>query len=167
MINKKRLNIIYSRGYTLLFAVLVSSLVLVVGVSILTISKKEYQLSASARDSTLAIYAADGALECFAYADQDTNPGEFHSDMACGEDRGTVSISSTDPLLHTLSFKAKMGKGADDNSCADLYVEKRYANNKWSTVIQSRGYSTGWDSNNQDCGKTSAKKVERAIRLSY
>ncbi|MEK7106175.1 MAG: hypothetical protein AAB895_02345, partial [Patescibacteria group bacterium] len=56
-----------SGGYTLLFAVLVTSLVLSIGISILNISKKEFLLATSAKDSSIAFYAADSGVECAAY----------------------------------------------------------------------------------------------------
>ena len=62
-----------NKGYTLLFAVLVSSVVLSIGISILTISKKEFLLSASAKDSTSAFYAADTGIECAAYYDSNSS----------------------------------------------------------------------------------------------
>lgn len=55
-----------NQGYTLLFAVITAALVLSVGVFILGVSKKQYTLSISARESMYALYAADSALECAA-----------------------------------------------------------------------------------------------------
>ncbi len=52
------------RGYTLLFAVLTASLVLGVAVFILSVSRKQYALSVTARESTYSIYAADSGIEC-------------------------------------------------------------------------------------------------------
>lgn len=53
-------------GYTLLFAVMTAALVLGVAVFILSVSKKQYDLAVTARESMYAIYAADGAIECMA-----------------------------------------------------------------------------------------------------
>ncbi len=167
------------KGYTLLFAVLVASLVLIVGVSILTLGKKEFQLSASARDSTSAIYSATGMLECFVYSEdkkgsRNLDDQDFNTeDLICGEDR-SLPITTTSNNLNTLTFYAKMGRPSpenglqiEDNSCAKLYVTKSLNGSKWSTVVDSRGYSTGWNSNAKDCSVNSVKKVERALRLAY
>ena len=67
-----------SRGYTLLFAVLVAALVLGVAVFILEISTKQYQLSVSARDSMYSFYAADSGIECAA-SDSNWIYGPFSS----------------------------------------------------------------------------------------
>lgn len=168
-----------NKGYTLLFAVLVASLVLIVGVSILTLGKKEFQLSASARDSTSSIYSATGMLECFVYSEdkkgsRGLNDQDFNTDdLICGEDRGLPIITTTSNL-NTLTFYAKMGRATpengiqiQDNSCAKLYVTKTLVGTKWSTIIDSRGYNTGWNSNSKDCSSNSVKKVERALRLAY
>jgi len=56
-----------SGGYTLLFAMIVASIVLALGVSLLTISRKEFILSSSATQSTNAFYAADSGLGCAEY----------------------------------------------------------------------------------------------------
>jgi len=54
----------YNKGYTLLFAVLVATLVLSIGLYILSVSRKQFILSEAARDSMNAFYAADSGLSC-------------------------------------------------------------------------------------------------------
>src|SRR3989344_8655730 len=56
-------------GFTVLYAVLVSSLLLAIGASIYNISLKDIILTGSAGDSQRAIYAADAAVECAFYWD--------------------------------------------------------------------------------------------------
>jgi len=60
------MNINFKKGYTLLFAVLTAALVLGVAVFILSVSRKQFILATSARDSTYAYYAADSGIECLA-----------------------------------------------------------------------------------------------------
>lgn len=67
------------KAFTLLFAVLVSSLVLAVGASIIDIATKQVILSGSGRDSEYAFYAANTGAECAIYWDRiglidDPNP---------------------------------------------------------------------------------------------
>ena len=57
------------KGFTLLFAVLISSLLLSVGIAILDLSIKEFALAAASRESQYAFYAADDGLECGLYWD--------------------------------------------------------------------------------------------------
>src|SRR5579872_6815405 len=54
----------HSKGYTLLFSIIVSTVVLAIAAFILTISRKEFILASAARDSTVSIYAADSGIEC-------------------------------------------------------------------------------------------------------
>ncbi len=57
------------RGFTLLLAALVASIVLALGSSIFTIAKKQITLSSLGRDSQFAFYAADTVAECALYYD--------------------------------------------------------------------------------------------------
>ncbi len=59
-----------SRGFTLFYAVLVSSLLLALGLAIFNITYKELILSAGARESAVAFYAADAGLECALFWDR-------------------------------------------------------------------------------------------------
>src|SRR3989344_3435689 len=59
----------YSRGFTLLLAALVASLVLTIGLAIVSIARKSVNLSSIGRDSQFAFYTADTASECALYWD--------------------------------------------------------------------------------------------------
>ena len=57
------------KGFTLLFAILVSVLVLAVGASMITIALKQVILSGAGRESQFAFYAANTGVECALYWD--------------------------------------------------------------------------------------------------
>lgn len=57
------------QGFVILFAVLVSAIILLIGAGILAISVKESILASAARESQYAINAADAGLECVLYDD--------------------------------------------------------------------------------------------------
>ncbi len=63
------------RGFTLLIAILVVGLVLAIGLSILTITLKEYLLAGVAKQSVIALSAADAGLECGFFWDQNPTDG--------------------------------------------------------------------------------------------
>ncbi len=65
----KTYNLRAQRGFTLLLAALVASIVLSVGAAIFGIAQKQLTLSALGRDSQFAFYAADTAAECALYWD--------------------------------------------------------------------------------------------------
>ena len=63
------------KGFALLFSVLVSSLLLTIGLSILNVSLKELAISTASRQSIFAFYAADSGREYALYTD--TKLGNF------------------------------------------------------------------------------------------
>jgi len=68
------------KGFTLLFAILVSILVLAVGASIISIAIKQVILSGAGRESQYAFYAANTGVECALYWDLhglDVDEGEL------------------------------------------------------------------------------------------
>jgi type II secretory pathway pseudopilin PulG len=73
-INNKRKK---QRGFTLLIAVLLSTVVLAIGLSILNITLKEFILSTIARESAVSLNAADAGLECAFYWDRSTQGNRF------------------------------------------------------------------------------------------
>ncbi len=58
-----------NKGFALLFSVLVSSLLLTIGLSILNVSLKELAISTASRQSIYAFYAADSGREYALYTD--------------------------------------------------------------------------------------------------
>jgi len=58
------------RGFVLLFAILVSSVILAVGMGAFNITLKELALSAAGRDSQVAFYYADTGSECAFFWDR-------------------------------------------------------------------------------------------------
>lgn len=62
-------NLSSKKGFTLLFAILISVLVLAVGTSMITIALKQVILSGAGRESQYAFYAANTGVECAVYWD--------------------------------------------------------------------------------------------------
>jgi len=56
-----------NKGFALLLALIVSSVVLAIGISILNISVKQINLSSTARESELAFQAAHAGVDCIWY----------------------------------------------------------------------------------------------------
>lgn len=61
---------IQQKGFTLLFAILVSTLVVSIGASIVSIALRQTILSGTSRESNYAFYAANTVLECAVYWDK-------------------------------------------------------------------------------------------------
>ena len=178
------------KGYTLLFAVIVSVLLLSIAAFILSVSRKQAILSSSARDSIYAFYAADSGLECAVenlatLGDFITGDGET---ISCGNNTINVSqensggaISAGDIAYGTSTFVMPTGVGADPSmlnntaspftqsgaaSCASTTVTYYYNPDSSITAITvvTSGYNIGW--NGTDCSVTGPRKVERTLRYS-
>lgn len=61
------------KGFTILLAALIASLVLALGISVFTIAQKQVILASISRSSQYAFYAADTAAECALYWDMRHN----------------------------------------------------------------------------------------------
>lgn len=79
------------KGFALLFAVLVASLLLTIGLSIFSTTLKELAIATASRQSVYAFYAADSGRECVKYWDTQRGqiPGLFSAaitgQISCGK----------------------------------------------------------------------------------
>ena len=156
------------KGYTLLFAVLLSSVVLSIAVSVLNIARKEVLLSSSARESAFAIYVADGAVDCAIYHDGAQQfRGTTQTPVLCGGINRTVLV--TNPTGYT-RYEFFVSDAVDITSpCARVTVDRYPAAGSVpaKTIIEARGYNLGYNSATGKCDASHPRKVERAFRYSY
>lgn len=172
-----KLNFKNNKGYTLLFAVIVSSIVLSVGISIMNISRKEFQLAVASRDSVSAFYAADTGFECALNQDNYFATNTPGISITCLNQSITmfVTFPNTFPGGNdgTGLFSFDLRMGATSKACAKVSVLKYYAldtslNSLVPTSrIESKGYNVGWNTANNTCSVNSPNRVERAIRYTY
>ncbi len=160
------------KGFTILFAVLVSSIILALGLGIVAITMKEVRLSGTGRDSQLAFYAADSGAECAFYWDL---KGDYFStstanisEVICNNQQFTNTSDSPayswgggvdSQGVGTTSFTMYMVKGDASKSCAVVSIAKYLEAGNTKTVIDSRGYNT-CDVNNQ-------RRLERGYQIRY
>ncbi len=161
----------FNKGYTLLFAVLLSALIISISVSVMNIARKEVLLSSSARESMEAVYIADGALDCAILHDKDgyfrqTEDDEDFGQVTCGPRRVyTVESELVTPEQRRFEFYVT-DKISTRSPCARVTID-RYDTTPPRTVIEARGYNVGTDRTNGRCTEPFADKVERAFRYSY
>ncbi len=178
------------KGFAMLFAVLVSSVLLSVGVSIFNLTIKDLVLSSSGRESQFAFYAADTGIECAIYWDfKATNPGVMYAtssasfggwrDALVDVDNPTCATNNISASLKTLNgtlspapdgdsaltqFQLTIPntdpQGASAPYCAIVTISKDSSSGIIATVIESRGYNTA-------CNSTSQNRIERALRVNY
>lgn len=177
-----------NNGYTLLFSIIVASVVLSIAAFILSVSRKQFILSSVSRDSTVAIYAADSAMQCVIGAVWNDNVGTSTGASVSCNNRivsGSYQIveGSVDPShnmlngtvdgtlyeIRTLVTPLGFDFNNDDNdSCALVNITDGYdaLTRNHKIVIESRGYN---DQFSAPCtpGNSNPRTVERAIRLIY
>ncbi len=180
------------KGFALLFAVLTSSVLLAIGVSIFNLTVKELALSASGRESQFSFYAADTGAECALYWDfkgtdvfATSTEGRTPSPSApdCVDTQGqaaqTIDVTTfpTAIIAHTptsattrfsLSIPNTDINGLPAPYCATVTVTKTYNSSTGAidTSIDSRGYNVGSISNGL-CQSTDPNRVERALKVTY
>ncbi len=165
------------RGFTLLMAALVASIVLMLGSSIFSIAQKQIILSSIGRDSQFAFYAADTAAECALYHDirlqafgtaEDPTVATVTCDKAAdGSDLtaettiidGDTAATSTF-LMELFERNVFTNEAAANTNCVEVTVAKNPSTP--FTVIHADGYST-------PCAgiTTSARALQRSIELRY
>ncbi len=161
-----------SRGFAMLFAVLVSSVLLSIGLSIFNLTVKELALSSSGRESQFAFYAADSGTECalywdfkgqniFATSSSSRTPSPASPD--CAGQTINISPSQTTGSSATTQFLFQipntLPSGASAPYCVTVTVSKSVNNNIVTTTIDSRGYNS--------CDVSDPNRVERALRVRY
>ncbi|MDO8509538.1 MAG: hypothetical protein Q7S24_00140 [bacterium] len=176
--NKHKPKIFHKQnGFVVLFAVLVSSIVLAITLGIADVALKEIVFSSQANYSHVAFFAADTGLECglfhdrikSSFVDQMTGaPITSDFSIICDDQ----SITSTQPrtisggpVTHIFKLNIPLTKP----ECAIITVTKNIIDeakypNAVGTEIESRGYNT-------DCAKISNKYnshvVERVLQATY
>ncbi|MFH1607113.1 MAG: hypothetical protein ABIC91_07220 [Nanoarchaeota archaeon] len=157
-----------NKGFAVLFAVLLASFLITLGISIFSISLKEIQIATSIRDSQIAYYVADSARECALY--WDVKQGAF---PACLNSSCSVTNLQINPIkcngneillffthepTDTFSTNKIDFFQASSTSLstpiADIMIKKVFINPNVITTIEARGHNTG----------ILGRRVERGIR---
>jgi Tfp pilus assembly protein PilE len=173
-------------GYTLLFSIIVASIVLSIAAFILSVSRKQFILSSVSRDSTRAIYAADSAMQCVigayynsklsttssgasVYCNGLTVTGSFNEIVGVGDPSHSMRNGDVGGTIYKIYTTATpLGFDFSNDTCAFVNITDGYdvATGNHKIVIESRGYN---DRFSAPCapGNNNPRTVERAIRLIY
>ena len=165
-------HIAQKKGFAIMFAVLIASLLATLGVALAGLALKELALSSSGRESQFSFYAADSGIECARFWDisdifsSSTRP--LSENISCADFTDTPnsitvtkifsSASNADSATSTFQVNLDSGKCAivsvvKNGLASGLICDVR-------TSIQSWGYNV--------CpGTVSPLRVERAIRVKY
>ena len=146
-----------ARAFTMLMAVLISSVLLALGYEIYNLAVKEVNLSSSGRESQFAFFAADSGVECALWADSKLDAFATTSSLTeldCGTATSTLAreTSGTDYIT---TFDVVTGTGSK-TQCTSIVVTRKVPK---KTIIEAFGHNT--------CVLTNPLRLERAIRVTY
>ena len=105
-------------GFTLLYAVLISSIALTIGLGAFGLTYGELVLAGNARDAMIAIYAADAGIECATYWDYNFMEAKvFDNDgtpapIYCFGDSAGKMVGGGSTPEHTSEFDYVLPSGA-------------------------------------------------------
>lgn len=139
----------YSRGFALLISVIFMSVMLSFGLALASLSYKQQVLSGSTIQSHYAFYAADTALECALYADQQQNlfayptpePASAPSMLCDNASPLSAEILSYTASQWVVSSRLSLN---NDEQCADVTIYKP-APGVGTTYLFSQGYDVSCD----------------------
>jgi len=146
------------RGFTLLIAVILSSVSLALALALLDVAYKQVTLALLAKQSQYAFAAADSALECALYWDQKRDAFNYTTALGSGSITcATLPLSSYSTAVasgvRTTIFSVQCPTGG---TSATITVKK--ASNA-DTQIFSNGYNS--------CAASDLRRVERGLKISY
>ncbi len=163
-------------GFAFLYAALVASIVMTIGLGLLGLTLKQEILSSTGRESIFAFYSADAGAECALYWDMQASgnppsifatsstdilvPAPGSGAFCVGQDITSVWNITTSPSAATTTFALNLSGGR----CVALTVAKFH--NGLKTTIESRGYNDGAVAGTL-CTSSNPKRTERAIRVIY
>ncbi len=161
------------KGFALLIAVIFMSVMLSFGLALGSLSYKQQILASTAIESQYAFYAADAALECALYADQQENRFAYNPVltaavpiMSCDN---AEPISVTEPSPHTLEVWVTASRLSFDSGkhCADVTVYK-YSAPQPPDGITSYIFAQGYDVPCATVANPSgARFVSRGLNVRY
>ena len=149
-----------SKGFVVLFTVLIASIVLAMTVGISQIALREVVLSASAKEAQYAFFAADTGAECALYWDINKNNFDLNNSTVNTPECAGKQVSNFQNNSPEFSFEFEI----NNSNCIKVNIDKNYSENNISnTKIESLGY-------NVNCSAVSAfnpRTIQRAIRVTY
>ncbi|MDZ4227110.1 MAG: hypothetical protein U1D26_01385 [Patescibacteria group bacterium] len=160
------------RGFTLLLAALIASIVLALGSSIFSIAQKQVTLSSIGRDSQFAFYAADTAAECalywdFRYGYFATSTIEGIPEPVSCDGQPMDASGRSDAFPYTMTSQPMdlfTSASPPSDLCAQVTVTKSLDDTTGAirTVVHANGYSTS-------CATitTNPRALERSVQLHY
>lgn len=147
------------KGYAMLFTVIIVSAISIITAGLINATYKQIILSSLAKDSQVAFYQADTAVDCALYADRvyfDLNPDIF-------TDGGTWTCGGINLTIHRMSPMnydiLPTSLGGSSEPCFRINTSRTVQGALTETKIKADGYNI--------CNKLNKKTVQRSIEINY
>lgn len=188
---KKKFKIQKEKGFTLLFAVLVSSLVISIGATIMSIALRQTILSSTSRESQYAFYAANTILECATYWDKHgpmdglsnnivfpvSDLGEIRTtelgDVTCsginivtGEGSSFSEIPWDDSISNQTTFYLEVSNQSSPKVPSENYVycaQATISKELDGSIVRTTIEAKGYNT----CDTANPRRVERGLIVQY
>lgn len=154
-----------NKAFTMLFAVILSSIILAIALGVSDVAVKEITFGTSAIDTNNAFFAADTGAECVLYNDK-TTTNKFPlagpaTAILCGNTSITPSFTGTGTSA-SYSF-VMAGLGSTGRSCVKVSIVKNNSTPPMKTTVVAKGYNIG----DASCDSTNPNRVERELHVDY
>jgi hypothetical protein len=148
-----------NQGYAILFTIIIISAILAMGAGMSNTILKQLLLSSTARESQIAFYQADTAVECAIYAAEVKNLATLSSPWQCGLDSSGNPIDLNINVLGTDIYRLSVNMPFS-GPCFSIDVDKSTGvTPPYTADIKARGYNV--------CDSTDIHQVERGIQVNY
>lgn len=163
--NNKKVN-----GFVMLFAVVLTSIIMAIALGLAEMSLREVSFSSTGPQSNEAFFAADTGAECALYYDLQGTKSFFGVDPSSTDSLVATAVPNCAGTALDLHQGTDVGPwifylpnlGASRKACAKVTVIKTLKPD--TTSIVSEGYNIG---EGTDCASTSVRRVERRLEVNY
>lgn len=142
-------------GYALLFTMVILSIVSAIATGVSNTMYKSSLLSSTARESQIAFYEADTAIECGIYATEVDLLVNITSGWNCGINKAgsALSFTKSSPMAKQYLLEPS---SLTVGPCFKMFIDKT---DPTKSVIQGRGYNV--------CDTLDPRLVERGLEIYY
>lgn len=152
------------RGFALVIALILTSVVLAVGVALVDLAVKQLSLASSSKNSQYAFYNADSGLECALYYDQKVNVFYYNSPITPALECNGLTLSNYAGLVnYSVTQDASNRTTTFNIPCSDssgiIDTITIIKSSSGTTDIYSNGYNT--------CNANSQTRIERGVKIHY
>jgi len=154
----------HNKGFALLISVILSTIILTIGISIISTAIKETILASTIRNSLVSLYMADSGTECALYWDNIRGNFQKNSVFRPGPGPQVSRIECANKQVDVYAGNDSGFWLRDDshlnNACVQVTVGTRPASDKEEHIkIRSWGFNT--------CDPASTRRVDRALETNY